>query len=124
MVNGLTSMAITKLDILDGFDEIKICTAYKDSRNGNIHESYPTSIYLQKYLEPVWETMPGWKEDVTSVRKFEDLPVNARNYVKRIESIIGIPVSMISVGANRENIIIIQNPVLKEGKRSCAEMMP
>ncbi len=124
MVNGLTSMAITKLDVLDDFDEINICTAYRDTRNGEIHTSYPTSIYLQKYLEPVWQTMQGWKQDTSPARKFEDLPVNAQNYVRQIEEIIGIPVSMISVGANRENVIIIKNPVLSHPTRSCTEIVP
>ncbi|MDD3013144.1 MAG: adenylosuccinate synthase [Candidatus Gastranaerophilales bacterium] len=111
LVNGLTDMAITKLDVLDGFEEIKICIAYKDKRNGKIYNSYPTNIYLHKYLEPVYETMPGWKTNISSTKTFDELPENARKYLKKIEEIIEIPISIISVGANREETIILENPI-------------
>lgn len=112
LVNGLTDMALTKLDVLDDFDEIKICTAYKDRRNGKIYYNYPTNIYLHRYLEPVYETVPGWKTDISSVKTFDNLPVNAQKYIKKIEEIIEIPVSIISVGANREETIVLENPII------------
>jgi len=116
LVNGLTDMAITKLDVLNDFDEINICVAYKDTRNGKIYEYYPTNTYMHKYLEPVYETMPGWKEDLSYAKTLEELPIDARNYLNRIEELIEIPVSIISIGAKREQTIILENPVTATGR--------
>jgi adenylosuccinate synthase len=107
LVSGLTSMAITKLDVFDNFEEIKICTAYKDLRTGKVTENYPTNVFEQKYFEPVYETHPGWMTDITNAQKLEDLPENARKYLNRLEELIGIPISIISVGADREQTIIL-----------------
>lgn len=112
LVNGLTDMAITKIDVLNDFDEIKICVAYKDTRNEKIYEQYPTNIYMHKYLEPVYETLPGWKENISKAKTLEELPVNARKFLNRIEELIGISVSIISIGANRTETIILENPVI------------
>lgn len=111
LVNGLTDMAITKLDILNDFDEIKICIAYKDTRSGQVYSYYPTNVYLHKYLEPVYETMPGWKEDISYVKTIEELPLNARKYLNRMQELIEIPVSIVSIGAKREETIILDNPI-------------
>ena len=116
LVNGLTDMAITKIDIFNDFEEIKICAAYKDKRNGKVYEHYPSSIYLQKYLEPVYETLPGWKQDISKAGSIEELPINARKYLQRIEELIEIPVSVVGIGARREETIIVKNPLL-EAKR-------
>ncbi len=102
---------MTKLDVLDDFEEIKICTAYKDRRNGKIYNTYPTNIYLHKYLDPVYETMTGWKTDISSAKSFAELPENAQNYLKRIEELIEIPISIISIGAKREQTIVLENPI-------------
>lgn len=107
LVSGLTSMAITKIDIFDDFDEIKVCTAYKDTRDGTIYNNYPTNVFIHKYLEPIYETHKGWKSDITNAKKWEDLPVNAQKYLKRLEELIGIPISIVSVGPGREQTIII-----------------
>lgn len=109
-VNGFTGMAITKMDVLDTFEEIKICTAYKDKRDGTIYENYPTNVSLHKHLEPVYITMPGWLCDLSGIRTFEDLPPQARDYINKIESLIDCPVAIISVGPKREQTIIRQNP--------------
>ncbi len=106
-VSGLTSMAITKLDVFDTFDQIKLCKAYKDKRNGKIYEYYPTNINVHQHLEPVYETFDGWHSNITAVREFKDLPHNAQIYIKRIEELIGIPVSHVSVGPDRDETILM-----------------
>ena len=110
-INGLTGLALTKVDIFDEFDEIKICTAYKDRRNGDLYENYPLNTYIHNYLEPVYEALPGWKQDISEIRNFEDLPENARNFVLRVEALTGVPVEIVSVGANREQTIIRNFPI-------------
>ena len=105
LVGGLTSVALTKIDVFDKFDEIKVCTAYKDTRDGKIYTSYPTDVYIHKYLEPVYETHQGWGEDITGIRKYEDLPSNARKYLERLEEILDTPISIVSVGPDREQTI-------------------
>jgi len=107
LVSGLTSMAITKIDIFDQFDEIKICTAYKDSRDGTIYKNYPTNVFIHKHLEPIYETHPGWKSDITNAKTWEELPENAKKYLKRLEELFEIPISIVSVGPEREQTIII-----------------
>lgn len=107
LVSGLTSMAITKIDVFDDFDEIKICTAYKDSRTGEIYKNYPTNVFIHKYLEPIYETHKGWKSDISNAKAWDDLPENAKKYLKRLEELFEIPVSIVSVGPNREQTIII-----------------
>lgn len=103
--NKLTAIALTKLDVLSGFKEIKICTAYKDSgqlvqyRSGN-------ADYLKNSL-PVYESLPGWNEDISGVRYFKDLPKNAQRYVKAIENYTKIPVQFISVGPKRGEVIYV-----------------
>ncbi|MBR1680830.1 adenylosuccinate synthetase, partial [bacterium] len=107
LVSGLTSIALTKIDIFDDFDEIKICTAYKDKRNGKIYKDYPTDVFMHKYLEPVYETHQGWKTKLSNIKKYEDLPKNCKEYLKRIEEISGVHISIISVGPDREQTIFV-----------------
>jgi len=109
LVSGLTSMALTKIDVFDDFDEIKICTAYKDIRNGKIYKDYPTNVFMHKYLEPVYETYSGWKTNISSIKKYEDLPQNCKLYFAKIEELTGIPISIISVGPDREQTIFVEN---------------
>lgn len=105
LVGGLTSIALTKIDVLDTFDEIKICTAYKDKRDGKIYTSYPTDVYIHKYLEPVYETHKGWCENVSDIRKYDQLPENCKKYLERLEEILEVPISIVSVGPDREQTI-------------------
>lgn len=105
LVGGLTSIALTKIDVFDNFDEIKICKAYKDIRNNQIYHDYPTDVFIHKYLEPVYETMEGWCEDITRVRKYEDLPRNCRRYLERLEELLETPISIVSVGPDRDQTI-------------------
>ena len=107
LVGGITNVALTKIDVFDTFDEIKICVAYKDCRNDRIYTSYPTDVFIHKYLEPVYETMPGWKTSLSDIRKYEDLPENAKKYIAKVEDLIGAPIGIISVGPDREQTIFV-----------------
>lgn len=107
LVSGLTSMAITKIDVFDDFDEIKVCTAYKDKRDGKIYKNYPTNVFIHKYLEPVYETHKGWKSDITGIKEYDKLPENAKKYLKRLEELFEIPISIVSVGPGREQTIFV-----------------
>lgn len=110
LVGGLTEMAITKLDVFDTFDELKVCVAYKDTRDGKIYKDYPTNINMHKYLEPVYETYKGWKEDISKAKSMEELPANAKAYLNKLEELVGIPIKIVSVGPDREQTIILENP--------------
>ncbi len=110
LVSGITQIALTKIDVFDTFDEIKLCTSYRDKRNGKIYTNYPTNISLHKHLEPVYETFEGWKTDISNIQNFNDLPQNLITYLKRIEEIVGAKVSIVSVGPKREQTIMLQNP--------------
>ena len=105
LVGGITNVALTKIDVFDTFDEIKVCVAYKDCRNDRIYTSYPTDVFIHKYLEPVYETLEGWKEDITVIREYEDLPENTKKYIARVEDLIGAPIGIVSVGPDREQTI-------------------
>lgn len=105
LVSGLTSMAVTKLDVFDSFDEIKVCVAYKDKRTGEIFDYYPTNVNIHEYLEPVYETHAGWKTDISGMKKYEELPENARKYLARLEELMGVRISIVSVGPARTQTI-------------------
>lgn len=102
-VNGLDGLALTKLDVLDDFDEIKICVEY--DIDGQIRKTFPSSCTELAKAKPVYETLRGWKCDISKCRSFEELPEAARNYVKYVEERAGIPVLLIGVGAGREDTI-------------------
>ena len=106
-VNGLTSISFMLLDVLTGFDKIKICTAYK--MVDKIVNNFPASLQDLAKCEPVYEELDGWHEDITKVEKFEDLPENAKKYIARIEELIGVNVDLVSVGPNRTQTIIRKN---------------
>ena len=101
LVGGITNVALTKIDVFDSFDEIKICIAYKDCRNDKIYTSYPTDVFIHKYLEPIYETMPGWCTDLTNIKCYDDLPENAKKYISKLEDLIGAPIGIVSVGPDR-----------------------
>ena len=106
-VNGLTSISFMLLDVLTGFDKIKICTAYK--MGDKIINNFPASLEDLAKCEPVYEELDGWNEDLTNIEKFEDLPENAKKYIARIEELIGVNVDLVSVGPNRTQTIIRKN---------------
>lgn len=108
-INSLSGLCLTKLDVLDGLDEVKLCVAYKKS-NGEVIDYSPLAADDYEGLEPVYETMPGWKESTFGLKKFEDLPENAKNYIKRLEEISGVRVDVISTGPDREETIVLRHP--------------
>ncbi|MEG0875161.1 MAG: adenylosuccinate synthase [Clostridiales bacterium] len=103
-VNGITDLAVTKLDVLDEMAEIKICTSYK-WKNETLTE-FPAALNVMENLTPVYETIQGWQEDTTSCRNYEDLPVAAKEYIKRIESLTEAQVSIVAVGPDRKQTIV------------------
>ena len=106
-VAGISAMCLNCLDVLTGLDEVKICTAYE--LNGKRIDRYPATLKEIAACRPVYETLPGWQEDITGCRSLEELPVNARNYIKRVAELVGVPVAMFSVGPDREQTIVLQN---------------
>jgi len=107
-VNGFTSLAVNKLDVLSGIANIQIATAYRI--DGKRTEEFPMTLGELERAEPEYETHAGWIEDLRELRRFEDLPRAARDYVARIESLVGVPVELISVGPEREETIVRRDP--------------
>jgi len=109
-LNGLTGLAITKLDVLDGLDEIRICTGYL--ADGRPVDHFPASLKLLSACQPVYETLPGWHADISSARSRDKLPLHARRYLERIEQLTETPIDIISVGPGRDQTIVMRNPFI------------
>ena len=107
-LNGLTSLTVTKLDVLGGFDALNICTGY--AYQGKVLAEFPSSLKVLSKCKPVYETLPGWSEDISGIRRKEDLPRNTRNYLARIEELSRIPIGIISVGPGRNETIVVTHP--------------
>jgi adenylosuccinate synthase len=107
-LNSLTGIAVTKLDVLSGLETLKIATAYQYG-NDRITE-FPPSIKVLEACQPIYEELPGWSEDLTSVKDVGDLPENAKDYVKRIEELVDTPVQIISVGPGRQQTMVLDDP--------------
>ena len=107
-INGITGIALTKLDVLTGFKKIGICTAYRC--NGEIYSEFPASLSVLERAEPVWEKMDGWDTPISEAKKISDLPTNAQRYVRRLEEIIETEMILISVGPGREQTVMLKNP--------------
>ncbi|WP_044470641.1 adenylosuccinate synthase [Mannheimia massilioguelmaensis] len=108
-VNSITGFCMTKLDVLDGFDEVKICVGYK-LPNGKIVDYAPLAAKDWEGVEAIYESMPGWKENTFRVTDVEKLPVNCRNYIKRIEEVTGVPVAILSTGPDRVETMVLVDP--------------
>lgn len=106
-VNGATRLAITRLDILDTFDSLKICTHYE--LNGERVDTVPTSLDEMEQCVPVYEEWPGWNEPINAARALSDLPVNARRYVERISELLGAPIHLIGVGPSRDEAVMCED---------------
>ena len=107
-LSGVDELAVMLLDVLSGFDEIKICSAY--TVNGKRLEHFPSHVDDLKQAVPVYETLPGWQEDLSGLRRYDDLPATARRYLDRIGELLGRPVSVVSVGPDREQTIFCDRP--------------
>ena len=103
-INGLDAVALTKLDVLDGFSEIPLCVGYR--AGDRVVDEFPGELGLLGTCTPIIETMPGWSTPTAGVRRMEDLPVEARAYVARIEALIGVPAAVVSTGSDRDDTIV------------------
>jgi len=107
-LNGVTGLCVTKLDVLDGLDAIRVCTAYR--HEGKLRTTPPSGADALSKCEPVYEELPGWKETTLGVRSFDKLPANAQKYLKRIEELTEARIDLISTGAERDDTIILRHP--------------
>jgi adenylosuccinate synthase len=110
-LNGLTGIAVTKLDVLEGLETLKICTGYE--HKGKILNDFPASLKILEDCKPVYESLPGWTGDISGAKEIKDLPVNVQNYLKRIEELTDIPIHIVSVGAERKQTIVRRNPFIE-----------
>ena len=107
MINGYTSAVLTRLDVLDGFPSVQVCTGYIDE-DGNEIQDFPGGVAALEKCRPVLEELPGWDTPTAGVRRLEDLPTNARTYVDRIQELIGCPIDVISTGPHRDETILVR----------------
>jgi adenylosuccinate synthase len=107
-LNSLTGLAITKLDILDGLETLKICTAYE--YNGQTLNDFPGSLKVLAECKPIYETLPGWQEDISGIRNYDELPQNTKAYLQRIEDLTDTKIQIVSVGPGREETMVLDHP--------------
>jgi adenylosuccinate synthase len=107
-LNGLTGLAITKLDVLSTLNPVKVCVGY--DCDGSRRDTMPATIQDLERCQPIFEELPGWAEDIRGARRYEDLPGNTQKYLKRVEELVGVPIQIISVGPDRDETIVVQNP--------------
>lgn len=105
-VNGLQQLAVMKLDVLSGLPELRICVGYR--HNGIVRAHFPADLTVLTECEPVYETLPGWDEDLADLHAYEELPANAQAYLRRISEVTGVPIALISVGPGREQTITMR----------------
>jgi adenylosuccinate synthase len=106
MVNGLTHLAITKMDVMDDFDEIQVCTAYEI--DGRRMDQFPSQISALEKVKPIYETLPGWKSPTVGVTEWKDLPEKARKYLKRVADLLEVPIGIISLGPKRHQTVQLE----------------
>ncbi len=111
-INGVSGLCLTKLDVLDGMPEVKICVGYREkgSTSGAVTDVLPFGADAVESLEPVFEEMPGWSESTFGVRRWEGLPANARRYLERLSALVGAPIDMVSTGPERDETILVRHP--------------
>ena len=107
-ISGIQGIALTKIDVLDGLAEVQICTGYRI--DGKEYDYLPAAPYLQNRVEPIYETLPGWQEPTAGTQNWADFPENAQRYMKRIEELVGCPLSIISTSPKREDTIVLRAP--------------
>ena len=107
-INGVSGMCLTKLDVLDGLESLKLCTGY--TLGGKAVDIFPVGAEDAARCEPIYEEMPGWKESTVGAKSLAALPANARAYIKRIEELVGVPIDMVSTGPDREETIVLRHP--------------
>jgi adenylosuccinate synthase len=107
-LNGLSGLAITKLDVLGGLEKLKICTGYE--HKGNRLNEFPASLKVLAECTPLYEILPGWSDDISTIRQFGDLPQTTKTYLKRVEELTETPIQIVSVGPGRDETIVLKNP--------------
>ena len=107
-VGGINGIALTKLDVLDGLDELKVCTGYR--YGGQIWQHMPPGLTLDAAIEPIYETFEGWKDSTRGARSWADLPATAVKYVRRIEELIEAPIALLSTSPERDDTILVRDP--------------
>jgi len=113
-VNGLDFLAITVLDVLAGLPEVKICTAYR--LRGQVIEDFPVDRRLLAEVEPVYENIPGWDEDISRITRYDDLPRQVKQYVDRIQQLVGVPVALLGVGKRRDQTVLLEEDLFGVGR--------
>ena len=108
IINGISGLCITKLDVLDGLKEIKVCMGYR--LGGQSRDILPLDADEIAACQPVYETFPGWAGSTAGITQWDRLPLNARRYLERIEAFIGAPIAMVSTGPDREHTIVLCHP--------------
>ncbi|MBC3861718.1 adenylosuccinate synthase [Undibacterium jejuense] len=107
-INGVSGMCLTKLDVLDGIETLKLCTGYK--LGDKVVDIFPVGAEEASLCEAIYEEMPGWSESTVGAKSMEELPLNARNYIERIQALVGVPIDMVSTGPDREETIVLRHP--------------
>ncbi|MEZ0316358.1 adenylosuccinate synthase [Methylobacillus sp. MM3] len=107
-VNGVSGLCITKLDVMDGMETVQIGVGYRIG--GTTHDIFPVGAEALDHCEPIYEEMPGWSESTVGIKRYEDLPVAAKNYLKRMEEVCGVPIDIISTGPDRDETIVLRHP--------------
>ena len=107
-LNSLTGLCITKLDVLDGLDVIRLCTGYR--YDGETHSTPPAGADNYQHCEPVYEELPGWKQSTAGVKRYDELPVNARACLERIQELVEVPIDIVSTGPDRSETIVLRHP--------------
>jgi len=105
-VSGLTGLSLNSLDVLTGLDTVKICTGYE--YRGQVIEHYPANLKMVYECKPIYEELPGWKEDISEAKSLDDLPAATRHYIERVSQLTGVPISIFSVGRNREQTHLVR----------------
>ena len=122
-VNGLTGLAITKIDVMDDLDEIKLCVAYEHRKTKERFHQFPSHITTLAELDPVYETFPGWKRPLQNIRRYEDLPTETQQYLQRLSELTEAPVQILSVGPERDQTIILEEPFQKTASLKKKELI-
>jgi adenylosuccinate synthase len=109
-LNGFTGISVTKLDVLDGFESLQLCSGYRVRRSDGSSEilDYVPDTAVQEEVEPLYETLPGWQRSTSDCRTWQDLPINAQRYLKRIEELAGAPIWFVSVGPARDQMVVVR----------------
>ena len=110
-INGFTGLALTKLDVLDDLDIIKICTGYK--YKGKVLKEFPHNRRVLEEVQPVYKQMPGWKTSTSHLKKYQDLPLNAKRYMHELERLVGVKIAILSLGKDKYETIVLDKNITK-----------